>query len=211
MRQNPLSCYKSNLLPFQKPGGSLPFKAHPWPLAGLPPHMPYSHPQSGELVRAPNPGSSSSSSRFPARLPPILWPSQSQLPKITQYLGVLCPGRCCCLVWGQGDSPEEDTGGGLVGVLASGCKTGNGWLADRERVEGRTCGLGVGGDCLHSRRAGIGGSGYLGIWLHLEPNPHWTPSLWPRVQSVMTWNRFEKENGATTRHKGLKMVPRTYK
>lgn len=63
------------------------------------------------------------------------------------------------MVWGQGDSPEEDTGGGLVGVLASGCKTGNGWPADRGRVEGRTCGLGVVGIVSTVGGLGLGDHG----------------------------------------------------
>lgn len=131
MSQNLLSCYRANLS--QNAGGILLLRAHFWPLGGLAPHIPYPYLKSGELLRAPNPYSSSSSSYFPACLLPILWPSQSPLPKITQCLGVLCPGRCCCLVWGQGASPEEDTGGGLVGVLASRSKTGNGWKTGRDR------------------------------------------------------------------------------
>lgn len=89
-------------------------------------------PQIWRTIRAPNPNSSSSSSYFPACLPPILWPSHSQLPKTNQCLGVLCPERCCSLVWGQGASPE-DTGAGLLGVLASRLRTGNGWRTDSVR------------------------------------------------------------------------------
>lgn len=136
MRQNLPSCYRANFLPSQKAGGILPFRAYLWPLAGLALHILHPHLKSGKLVRAPNPDSSSSSSWFPACLPPILWPSQSLLPKITQCLGVLCPGRCCCLVWGQRASPE-DTGGGLVGLLASRPKTGNGWQIGRVRTAWR--------------------------------------------------------------------------
>lgn len=142
MRLIPLSCYRASLHPSQKASGILPCRAYLWPLAGLAPHIPYSHPKSGELLRAPNPGSSSSSSSFPGCLPPILWPSQSLLPKITQCLGVLCPGRCCCLVWGQGDS-LEDIGGGRAEVLALGWRLEMAaWRAGR--VEGRPCGLRVG-------------------------------------------------------------------
>lgn len=160
MRQNLPSCYRANFLPSQKAGGILPFRAHLWPLAGLALHILYPHLESGELVRAPNPDSSSSSSCFPACLPPILWPSQSLLPKITQCLGVLCPGRCCCLVWGQRASPEEDTGDGLVGLLASRPKTGNGWQTGRVR------------GCLESHGWGWGeaaGGRTLGLWWGLSP------------------------------------------
>lgn len=93
--------------------GSCQFRALHGPLAGLTPQKLYPHLKSGEL-RTPDPDSSSSSSCFPASLPPFLWPSQSQLPKITQCLGVLCPRRWSCLVWAQGGSPEE---GGLWGAV----------------------------------------------------------------------------------------------
>lgn len=152
------------------------------------PNIPYPYLKSGELLRAPNPYSSSSSSYFPACLLPILWPSQSRLPKITQCLGVLCPGRCCCLVWGQGASPEEDTGGRLVGVLASRSKTGNGWKTGRDRgchwQWGRRKSLGCGGDSLHIRMIGIGEPEHLGIWLRIEPNPH--PTLCLGAQSTIS-------------------------
>ena len=81
--------------------------------------QPQPQPQSGALLRAPNPDSGSSSSCFPACLPPILWPSQSQLPKITQRLGVLCPERCCCLVWGR-ERAQETLGGGDWGCWPPG-------------------------------------------------------------------------------------------
>lgn len=53
MRQNLLSCYRANLLPFQKAGGILTFRVHPWPLAVQASHIPYPHPKSGELLGLP--------------------------------------------------------------------------------------------------------------------------------------------------------------
>ena len=93
------------------------------------------------------------------------------------------PVSWCPLSWemlllgvGPGRQPRRRhwwrTGGGAGFRL----KTGNGWLADR--LLGEWGGLkeepvvwGWCGDCLHSR-TGIGAPRHLGIWLHLEPNPH---------------------------------------
>lgn len=134
MEAKSTSCSLTSLLPSLEAGwwwGSHlqgPPSASSRPLAQLP----HPRPKSGVLARAPNPDSSSSSSRFPACLPPILWPSQSLLPKITQRLGVLCPERCSCLAWGR-DRAQETLGGGGggvgggLGVLASWLKTGSGW------------------------------------------------------------------------------------
>lgn len=90
---------------------------------------------------------------------------------------------------GQGASPEEDTGGGLLGVLqAARLKTGNGWQTGtvggcpswrraREKKEPPACG----GGCLHIRMVGIREPGHRGIWLIFETNPYPIPSLGPKV------------------------------
>lgn len=62
---------------------------------------------------------------FPSLPPSLFLAFPISAAKNHPVSGVLCPRRCCCLVWGQGGSSEEGTDGRLVGVLASWLKTWN--------------------------------------------------------------------------------------
>lgn len=64
-------------------------------------------------------------------------------------------------MWGQGASPEEDTGGRLVEVLASRLKTGNGWQTGRVGSFLESWGVGGRGEVIGGRKS-------LGLWWELS-------------------------------------------
>lgn len=146
-----------------------------------------------------------------SRLQPqlFLFPSLPPSHSLAISAAKIQPASWCPLSWemlllgvGPGASPEEDTGGGPLGMLrASRLRRGTGWQTGSvggcpswrtvwEKKEPPACG----GGCLHVRMTGIREPGHPGIWLIFETNPYPIPSLGPRVP-VMTSKETPLDRG----------------